>query len=307
MRAYARAARQRSRRLAARLALPRRAQPLHRRAAPAGAAAARGVRPDRVRRHATRSPRPSSASRCGASWRTSAGCPSSSARRCSMRELSGMSYDDLAVALDVTVPAIKSLLVRARIGLAQAAEARDTACIEIRESLADAHERGVRATGLARRHLQDCDGCRAYRGELRATHKRFAALLPGARPVARCSRSCSGSAAAAPAAAASVALRSAAARTAGGAVAGGRRRSGDRRRHDRRQRDALRRRRGGRCRQRGRRGRGAAHARRPSRADHAPLVAIGRRADGPTPLAPTSRGSPAAARWPVPRRQRRSS
>lgn len=99
-----------------------------------------------------------------------------------MRELSGMAYDDLAVALDVTVPAIKSLLVRARIGLAQAAEARDTACVEIREALADSHERGVRATGLARRHLQDCDGCRAYRGELRATHKRFAALLPALGP-----------------------------------------------------------------------------------------------------------------------------
>ncbi len=99
-----------------------------------------------------------------------------------MRELSGMSYDDLAVALDVTVPAIKSLLVRARIGLAQAAEARDTACVEIREALADSHERGVRATGLARRHLQDCDGCRAYRGELRATQKRFAALLPALGP-----------------------------------------------------------------------------------------------------------------------------
>lgn len=99
-----------------------------------------------------------------------------------MREISGMSYDDLAAALDVTVPAIKSLLVRARIGLAQAAEARDTACVEIREALADAHERGVRATGLARRHLQDCSGCRAYRGELRATQRRIAAFVPAFGP-----------------------------------------------------------------------------------------------------------------------------
>ena len=35
-----------------------------------------------------------------------------------MREISGMAYQDLAGALDVTVPAVKSLLVRARIGLA---------------------------------------------------------------------------------------------------------------------------------------------------------------------------------------------
>jgi len=101
-----------------------------------------------------------------------------------MREISGMSYDGLATALDVTVPAVKSLLVRARIGLAQASEARDTACVTIREELADAQERGVRASGLAKRHLHDCAGCRAYRGELRATHERFAALVPALGPVA---------------------------------------------------------------------------------------------------------------------------
>src|SRR3954454_20035323 len=34
-----------------------------------------------------------------------------------MREIDGMTYVDLASALDVTVPAVKSLLVRARVGL----------------------------------------------------------------------------------------------------------------------------------------------------------------------------------------------
>jgi RNA polymerase sigma factor (sigma-70 family) len=41
-----------------------------------------------------------------------------------IRELEGLSYDELAEALDTTVPAIKSLLVRARMNLAKAAEAR---------------------------------------------------------------------------------------------------------------------------------------------------------------------------------------
>ncbi len=101
-----------------------------------------------------------------------------------MREISGMAYEDLAAALDVTVPSIKSLLVRARVGLAQAAQARDTACVEIREALADAHERGVRASGLAKRHLQDCAGCRDYRKELQESRARFAALVPSLGPVA---------------------------------------------------------------------------------------------------------------------------
>jgi len=101
-----------------------------------------------------------------------------------MREISGMAYADLATALDVTVPAVKSLLVRARIGLAQAAEARDTACAAIRADLADARERGVRASGLVKRHLHDCSGCAAYRRELRALDARLAALVPALGPAA---------------------------------------------------------------------------------------------------------------------------
>src|SRR5205807_2300763 len=45
-----------------------------------------------------------------------------------MRELEGLTYEELAAALDTTVPAVKSLLVRARIGLVEAVEARETAC-----------------------------------------------------------------------------------------------------------------------------------------------------------------------------------
>ncbi|HKG40393.1 MAG TPA: sigma-70 family RNA polymerase sigma factor [Conexibacter sp.] len=101
-----------------------------------------------------------------------------------MREISGMAYADLAAALDVTVPAVKSLLVRARIGLVQASEARDTACAAIRADLADAHERGVRASGLVKRHLHDCKSCGAYKRELRAVDARLAALVPALGPVA---------------------------------------------------------------------------------------------------------------------------
>ena len=44
-----------------------------------------------------------------------------------IRELEGLSYEDLAMALDTTVGAVKSLLVRARVNLAEAAEARAAA------------------------------------------------------------------------------------------------------------------------------------------------------------------------------------
>ncbi|MHB8691456.1 MAG: RNA polymerase sigma factor [Solirubrobacteraceae bacterium] len=99
-----------------------------------------------------------------------------------MRELSDMSYAELAVALDVTIPAVKSLLVRARIGLARAAEARDVACEQIREQLTLAHDRGVRPTGTSRRHLRDCDGCREFRRDMRGVTKQLAALTPAVGP-----------------------------------------------------------------------------------------------------------------------------
>jgi RNA polymerase sigma factor (sigma-70 family) len=102
-----------------------------------------------------------------------------------MREIDGMSYVDLASALDVTVPAVKSLLVRARIGLVEASEARDADCEDIRVDLLDAYDRGVKASSRARRHMRTCDACTEYRTALRGMQRSFAALSPvGAGPLA---------------------------------------------------------------------------------------------------------------------------
>jgi RNA polymerase sigma factor (sigma-70 family) len=95
-----------------------------------------------------------------------------------MRELDGMSYADLAAALDVTVPAVKSLLVRARVGLVDSAEARDADCADIRADLVQSYDRGVKASGRARRHMRTCSSCREYRGALRGMQRSFAALSP---------------------------------------------------------------------------------------------------------------------------------
>src|SRR4051794_3111638 len=95
-----------------------------------------------------------------------------------MREIDGLAYADIAGALEVTVPAVKSLLVRARVGLVEAAEARDTACSVIRDDLAASYDRGVKASGRARKHMRECDGCREYRTALRGMRRSFAALSP---------------------------------------------------------------------------------------------------------------------------------
>jgi RNA polymerase sigma factor (sigma-70 family) len=96
-----------------------------------------------------------------------------------MREVDGLSYAELADALDTSVPAIKSLLVRARVGLVEAGEARDADCVDIRADLVRSHGRGVRTSGRSRRHLRDCDACREYRQGLRGVDEGLAALVPG--------------------------------------------------------------------------------------------------------------------------------
>ncbi|MDA0162700.1 RNA polymerase sigma factor [Solirubrobacter ginsenosidimutans] len=102
-----------------------------------------------------------------------------------MREMDGMTYADLANALDVTVPAVKSLLVRARVGLVEAAEARDADCAEIQADLLRAYDKGVKASGRARKHMRTCDSCASYRGALRGMRRSFAALTPvGVGPLA---------------------------------------------------------------------------------------------------------------------------
>jgi len=139
-----------------------------------------------------------------------------------MREMEGLSYAELADAHDVTVPAVKSLLVRARIGLVQAAEARDTACDEVRGDLATAHGRGVRANARARRHLRDCDACQDYRTQLRARRRQLAALSPGPGPLALLAQLFGGSAAAGGGGAvASGAVAGGSAAAGGGALLGG--------------------------------------------------------------------------------------
>jgi len=53
-----------------------------------------------------------------------------------LREIDALSYDQIADAMETTIPSVKSLLVRARMSLAEAAEARQLTCEEVREELA---------------------------------------------------------------------------------------------------------------------------------------------------------------------------
>jgi RNA polymerase sigma factor (sigma-70 family) len=95
-----------------------------------------------------------------------------------LREIDALSYDQIAEAMDTTIPSVKSLLVRARVSLAEAAESRLLTCAEVRLELGQVAEGLARTTAPVRRHLKTCDRCRTFRGELRKTTRALAAVYP---------------------------------------------------------------------------------------------------------------------------------
>jgi RNA polymerase sigma factor (sigma-70 family) len=95
-----------------------------------------------------------------------------------LREIDALSYDQIAEAMETTVPSVKSLLVRARVSLAEASEARLLTCEEVRDELGQVAE-GLRGTSApVRRHVRTCERCAAFRKQLRQTNRQLAMLFP---------------------------------------------------------------------------------------------------------------------------------
>src|SRR2546429_2444001 len=93
-----------------------------------------------------------------------------------LREIDALSYDQIAEAMDTTVPSVKSLLVRARVSLAEAAEARRMTCDEVRLELGEWAEGLTKISAPVRRHLKTCSRCAAFRRQLKDTNKALAAV-----------------------------------------------------------------------------------------------------------------------------------
>jgi len=95
-----------------------------------------------------------------------------------LREIDALSYEQIAEAMETTVPSVKSLLVRARVSLAEAAEARQMSCDVVRLELGEVAEGLRRMSPPVRRHVKMCDRCGAFRKQLRETNKALAAVFP---------------------------------------------------------------------------------------------------------------------------------
>ena len=95
-----------------------------------------------------------------------------------LREIDALSYEQIAEAMETTIPSVKSLLVRARVSLAEAAEARQLTCEQVREELGEVAEGLKRSTAPARRHVRSCERCQLFKAQLRSTNKALAAVFP---------------------------------------------------------------------------------------------------------------------------------
>src|SRR3984893_14927733 len=92
-----------------------------------------------------------------------------------LREIDALSYEQIADAMETTVPSVKSLLVRARISLAEAAEARKLSCEQVRLELGETAEGLAKLSTPARRHVRGCERCGLFKKQLKDNNRALAA------------------------------------------------------------------------------------------------------------------------------------
>jgi RNA polymerase sigma factor (sigma-70 family) len=95
-----------------------------------------------------------------------------------LREIDALSYEQIAHAMETTVPSVKSLLVRARISLAEAAESRKLNCEEVRLELGEVAEGLTKLSTPARRHVRGCERCATFKKHLKANNHALAIIMP---------------------------------------------------------------------------------------------------------------------------------
>ena len=84
-----------------------------------------------------------------------------------MRELSGLSYDDIAAALGVSSEAARRAVFDARSALHAAVDGRATECVSVRHCISDGDRRSLRARRI-RAHLRSCNDCASFQLAIRS-------------------------------------------------------------------------------------------------------------------------------------------
>lgn len=94
-----------------------------------------------------------------------------------MRELSGLSHEQIAAALGTSSGAARQVVYEARQALLELEEGRDMECERVRMALSDGDGRRLRARGV-RAHLRGCQGCRDFQAGIDQRAADFELFVP---------------------------------------------------------------------------------------------------------------------------------
>ncbi len=94
-----------------------------------------------------------------------------------MRELGGLSFEEIGEALGATPAAARQAVYEARLGLRRMQAGREMACDAVTRALSDA-DGGVRGRADVRAHLHECEDCRAFAARIRARRSDLGAVAP---------------------------------------------------------------------------------------------------------------------------------
>jgi RNA polymerase sigma factor (sigma-70 family) len=100
-----------------------------------------------------------------------------------MRELSGLSHEEIAVVLETSVGAAKQTVFEARRALMEFVEGRSMVCEDVRRTISDGDGRALRGRRV-RAHLRDCAGCTQFAAAIPARRQDLQAVVPVLAPVA---------------------------------------------------------------------------------------------------------------------------
>ena len=100
-----------------------------------------------------------------------------------MRELSGLSHEEIAAALDTSVSAAKQSIYEARRDLAELAAGRATPCDDICRHISDGDRRVLRGRRVAA-HLRACSSCADFASAIDTRTRNLHALGPWLAPMA---------------------------------------------------------------------------------------------------------------------------
>jgi RNA polymerase sigma factor (sigma-70 family) len=94
-----------------------------------------------------------------------------------MRELGGLGFDEIGIALGTSGAVARQTLYEARQSLRQMEEGREMGCEQVMRALSEGDGRVTRRRDL-RAHLRACRGCSAFGEEIKRRERDFAALSP---------------------------------------------------------------------------------------------------------------------------------